>query len=153
QFVAGAVVLHHAGGRTDVYLPDQHAFARIAVHHAADAAQHFMAVGVVVEARQGLAGQTARVVGEVGILAGAVGDVDAETVDAAFQPEAQHAVHGLHDLGVAPVQVGLLGQEQVQIVSAGGLVPGPGAARAQRRAPVVRFIAPDIPVEIGRAHV
>ncbi|EXF43037.1 hypothetical protein BAY1663_04539 [Pseudomonas sp. BAY1663] len=149
QFVAGAVVLQDAFGRADVHLAHQHAVAGVAVDDPADAAQHLVAVGLVVEVGQRLAGQAARIVGEARILAGAVDDVDAKTVDAALEPEAQHAMHRLDDLRVAPVQVRLLRQEQVQVVLLGVLVPGPGAAGVELRAPVVRLVAPDVPVAPG----
>ena len=49
--------------------------------------------------------------------------VDAEAVDAAVEPEAQHVEHGRAHRGIAPVQVGLLRQEGVVVVLAGALVP------------------------------
>ena len=67
-----------------------------------------------------------RVVGQAGVLADAVDDVDAEPVDAPVEPEPQDAVHGLDHLGVGPVEVGLLGEEQVEVPLLGVLVPGPG---------------------------
>jgi hypothetical protein len=41
--------------------------------------------------------------------------VDPEAVHSSVHPEAQHVVEHLHDLGVVPVQVGLLDVEDVQI--------------------------------------
>ena len=56
-------------------------------------------------------------------------DVDAEAVDAAVEPEAQHLLEvPLHGL-VVPVEVGLLGSEDVQVVLAAAWVELP------RRAP------------------
>ena len=95
--------------------------------------------------------------GSAGSLPMQVHDVDAEAVDAAVEPEAQHVVHGLDDLRVVPVEVGLLGQEGVQVPLPGGLVPGPRADR-RRRPPascwadaVRRAVAPAVPVALGES--
>ena len=61
------------------------------------------------------------------VLGETVGDVDAEAVHAAVQPEAQDRVELLADLGQLPVEVGLLGGEQVEVPLA-VRHPGPGAA-------------------------
>ena len=76
--------------------------------------------------------------GSAGSLPMQVHDVDAEAVDAAVEPEAQHVVHGRGDLGVRPVEVGLLGQEAVQVLLAGRVVERPRRGRGERGAPVVR---------------
>ena len=67
-----------------------------------------------------------------GVLADHIDDIHAETIDAAVQPPAHHREHRLANLGVLPVQVGLLTRENVQIVLAGLLIPGPGGAREVR---------------------
>ena len=59
-----------------------------------------------------------RVVAQLGVLQQAVDRVEAEAVDAALAPEAQHAGHRLAHLRVAPVEVGLLGIEGVQVPAA-----------------------------------
>ena len=82
--------------------------------------------GRVVERGVGDARHLGRIVGQARVLADAVDDVDAEPVDPAVEPEAHHPVHRLDDLGVGPVEVGLLGQELVEVPLAGGLVPRPG---------------------------
>jgi hypothetical protein len=65
-----------------------------------------------------------------------VGDVDAEPVDAAVEPEPHDAVELGRHLGVVPVQVGLLGGEDVQIpLPVRNLLPG---RAAEHRGPVVR---------------
>ena len=88
-----------------------------------------MGLGPVVERHVGEPGQLVGVVGQVRVLADAVDHVDPEAVDAAVEPEAHHVVHRRLDLGVGPVQVGLLGEEEVQVVLPGGLVEGPRRAR------------------------
>ena len=76
--------------------------------------------------------------------------VQAQAVDAAIHPEADHVVHRLLDLGVVPVEVGLLGHEAVQVVLLRGLVERPrGAAGLEHRLPVVGLVAPDVPVALG----
>ena len=64
-----------------------------------------------------------------------VDDVHPEAVDAPVEPPPHHRVDGTADLRVLPVEVGLAGGEQVQVVLAAGLVPGPGGA-GEHRAPV-----------------
>ena len=58
-------------------------------------------------------------VGQPGRLGHAVRHVDAEPVDAAVQPEPQRLLEIVDDSGFVPVQVGLLGVEQVQVPLAG----------------------------------
>jgi hypothetical protein len=50
-------------------------------------------------------------VGQVGCLNQPVGDVDAESVDAAVEPEAQDGFELGPDPGMVPVEVRLLGAE------------------------------------------
>ncbi|CAM5622122.1 hypothetical protein SVIOM74S_01662 [Streptomyces violarus] len=75
-------------------------------------------------------------------------DVDAEAVDAPVQPEAEDPVELCGDLRVAPVPVGLLGREHVQVPLAGPSVrlghPAPGGA-AEHGVPVVGRPAPSGP--------
>lgn len=80
-----------------------------------------------------------------------VEDVEAEAGDPALQPEAHDAQARGPDLRVVPVEVGLLGQERVEVVLTGLLVQRPrGAAEERapvvRRAPAARRVAPDVPV-------
>ncbi|SKZ34891.1 Uncharacterised protein [Mycobacteroides abscessus subsp. abscessus] len=80
-------------------------------------------------------------IGQTGRFGHAVRDVEAESVDAAVQPEAQGIGEVVEYLGVVPVDVGLFGGEQVQVPLARGAVrfgdPGPGRTAEDRR-PVVR---------------
>jgi len=94
-----------------------------------------------------------RVVAQLRVLDEAVRHVDAKAVDPAIEPEAEDVEHGRLDLGVAPVQVRLLGVEQVQVVLPGLLVQRPGRA-APHPDPVVGrravrlAVAPDVPVAL-----
>ncbi len=54
----------------------------------------------------------------VDVLGDEVHDVHAEAVDAAVEPEAQHAVHRRFDRRHVPVEVGLLREEAVQVLLA-----------------------------------
>ncbi len=96
-----------------------------------------------------------------------IDDVHPKSVDPAVEPPVHHLVDGRPHLGVLPVEVGLLGCEQVQVVlvvvelRAGR----PGAARdterrlapgrpAEGAAPEVRLtplvtVAPDVPIAFG----
>jgi hypothetical protein len=66
------------------------------------------------------------IVAECVILDEVPHDVDAETVDAAVEPEAKDLEHGVADLAITPVQVGLLLEEAVVVVLTRRLVPLPG---------------------------
>ncbi len=101
----------------------------------------------------GAPGRVRRIVAELGVLDQVPEHVDAEAVDAPVQPEAQHLVHGGADLGITPVEVGLLLQEGVVVELARGLVPFPGRA-AEIAEPVVGrravglAVPPDVPVPL-----
>src|SRR5215218_890207 len=92
------------------------------------------------------------IVAKLGILQQAVDGVDPVAVDPPPEPEAQHAVHGLDDLGVAPVEVRLLGVERVQVPPPTLLVEAPGraaeGARPVVRGPPVPAVGPDVPVGV-----
>ena len=154
-----APVVGHQPLERQVDLADQHARG-IGVDHAAHLAQHLEDLGLVrgVHLEQALDGRVpgpdrgiGRVVAPPRVLHEVPQHVDAKAVDAAVEPEAQHAVHRGAHRGVAPVEVGLLLQEGVVVVLAGALVERPGAA-AEVAQPVVgraaagRRIAPEVPV-------
>ncbi len=89
--------------------------------------------------RVGAGGRVGQV-GQLRVLGDQGGGVDPHPARAAVEPEAQHVlVLGPH-VGVVPVEVGLLGVEEVEEPVAGGAVrvggPGPGGA-AELRGPVV----------------
>ncbi len=92
-----------------------------------------------------------------GVLGQPVGHVDPEAVRATVQPEPQHRLEFGAYLLVGPVQVGLLGGEQVQVPLAAGPVgfgyPGPGRA-AEVALPVVRWLgtvrAAAVPEQVAR---
>ena len=74
-------------------------------------------------------------VAERGLLEQPVGHVDPEAVHAAVQPEAEDVFEQVADLGVAPVEVGLGGVEEMEVPLA-VVHPRPGRA-AEDRLPVV----------------
>ncbi len=93
---------------------------RVVVEHRADVAVdvvHAVVVEprVVVHVGEQHLGLDDLHVGQSRRFGHAVRDVDAEPVDAALQPEPQRLLEVVEDLGVVPVQVGLLGVEQVQV--------------------------------------
>gem|GEM_PF-4319473 len=63
--------------------------------------------------------------------------VDPEAVDSTVEPESEDVIEFLNDVRVAPVQVGLLGKEQMQVVLPARFVECPGLA-AEVANPVVR---------------
>ena len=69
----------------------------------------------LVGAARGLAAGLDDLVAQRRLLEEAVGHVDPEAVDAAVEPEAQHVLEHRRDLGVAPVEVGLAGVEEVEV--------------------------------------
>src|SRR5207249_2394899 len=101
------------------------------------------------------AGQAARIRQEVDVLEEGIEDVQPEAVHAALEPAADHGQHRLPEIRVPPVQVGLFGQEGMQIELASNLIPGPGGA-AEKRGPVARLarspeaiphaVTPQIPI-------
>ena len=92
-----------------------------------------------------------RIVAQQRIFHNKMRNIDTEAIYAALQPGAQHIEHGCHNLRIAPVQVGLLFQEAMQVVLSAGLIPFPGGA-AKDAQPVVRrgairaSIRPDVPI-------
>ena len=71
----------------------------------------------------GLVRQLRGQVSQGGVFGQAVDHVDPETVDAPVEPEPEHVVHGGDHFGFGPVEIGLLGQEEVQIPLAGRARP------------------------------
>ena len=81
-----------------------------------------------------LAGGARRILlGEQRILDEQGRRVDAHARDAAVEPEAQHVLVLEPHLGMRPVEVGLLGSEQVQVPLAGRAGSPPCASRRSRR--------------------
>ncbi len=95
-----------------------------------------------------------RIVPQLAIVHVEVGDIEAEAVDAALQPEAGDVEDRLLDLRIVEVEVRLLLQEVVEIVLAAARLPVPGRAAEHRqpvvgRRPVLLWIGPDVPVGLG----
>src|ERR687897_3934745 len=80
--------------------------------------------------------------------------VHPEPVYAPLQPEAQNVHHRLPDLGIAPVEVGMLPEVGVIVVLLRLLIPLPGST-AEGALPVVggssivSRVLPDVPVASG----
>ncbi|HEX4745370.1 MAG TPA: hypothetical protein VFU99_00675 [Gaiellaceae bacterium] len=88
-----------------------------------------------------------RVVPKLLVLHDRLGDVDAEAGDSTVEPESEYAVELGPDLGVPPVQVGLLRREVVQVVAPALGVESPRRPTAEDRLPVVRYlVGPDVEV-------
>ena len=130
--LVGADVLGVLAGGGHGDLADQQPLAAVAggvlLADRAPAPPHVVHLGLVPGERVdrvagALVGLGVGRVGQLGVLEQAGGDVDAEAVDAPVQPEAQHLLEVVADRGVAPVQVGLLGREQVQVPLAGARRP------------------------------
>ena len=106
------------------------------------------------EVRVALAPRAPRVddaVGQGRVLRNQDNDIHAEAVDAAVEPPVHHLVDGGADLGVIPVQVGLLLVEKMQVVLARGLVPGP--SRARKEGPPVVGLSPGLAADVPGAGV
>ncbi len=94
------------------------------------------------------------IVGKTGRFYDVPQDVDSKPVDAAIEPETQDIHHRHAQVRVAPIEIGLLFQERVQIILARGFVPLPGRT-PEIADPIVGgpaiggCIAPDIPVALG----
>ena len=107
------------------------------------------AVGVGLDLQ--LHAEIGRVVAELGVVEEIVDRVEAEAVHPTVQPEAQVGQRPVLDLGVVIVQVGLAGQEVVQVILLAPRVPGPGGAAkdrqpVRRRRAIMAGVGPDIPV-------
>ena len=128
-----------------VHLTDEHPVV-VLVHHRAQPPQPLVDRRLPVLEGHRLAFDE---VAQLRILGELLDDVDAKAVDTAVQPEAHHVVHRGLDVGVVPVEVGLLGEERVQVPLLRRLVVRPRAThRLERRAPVVRLVAPHVPVAL-----
>ena len=81
-----------------------------------------------------------RNVGEVGVLQEPVCNVDPKPVDAPVEPELVDRIELRAHRGISPIQVGLLGEEQVAVVLPARFVERPGG-RAEMAHPIVRWAA------------
>jgi hypothetical protein len=136
-------------------LADEHLAARVGVGQLAHLPDVVVGAGVLVADAVGELVPGRGVVVEGVVLADAVDHVDPEAVDAPVEPEAHDLLHALDHARVLPVEVGLLGQEQVQVPLSRRLVEGPGRPVGERRLPVVRGAAvgggvpPDVEPPVG----
>jgi hypothetical protein len=97
---------------SSIRLGDQDLVAMPCVHLGADALEHGVRF-VEVRARRAFALDEIR------------HRVEAHAVDAAIEPEVHHADDGVEYVRIVEVQVGLMVEEAVPVVRAGGVVPGP----------------------------
>ena len=88
---------------------------RLVPHRLVDAAPARPSTSAAVAAGAVLDGFGPDLVPQALLLHQPVRDVDPEAVDAAVEPEAQDVDEHVADLGVAPVEVGLRGVEEVQV--------------------------------------
>jgi hypothetical protein len=121
------------------HLADQRPWLGVAVGDRAPRPVHLVHLVAVLERmRERWFGRVE--VGEPAVLHQQRGRVDADAVGAPVEPEPQHVLELLADLRVFPVEVRLLGREQVQVPLAGRTVrvggAGPGRA-AEDGLPVV----------------
>ena len=80
--------------------------------------------------------------------------IEPESVEAEVQPEAQDVEHGIADVGVVVVEVGLVGEEAMPVVGAGSRVIGPvGDLGVSEDDPGVLValvgIGPHVPIALG----
>ncbi len=98
--------------------------------------------------------QVARVVPQLLILDQVRQGIDPQPIDPAPQPKMHRFGDRLPDLGVTPVQIGLLGSEGTEVILAGRFVQRPSAFAKPidpvvRRAATDAWIAPQIPWPLG----
>ena len=83
--------------------------------------------------------------------------IEAQAVDAQIEPEAHDANHGLHDLWIIVIQIRLVGEKAVPVVSLRERIPGP-VGRLGVREDDTGFretrvgVAPDVVVALRRAR-
>ena len=67
-----------------------------------------------------------RIVAQRGVLDQQPYGIDAKAIDAALEPEPEHVIHRCAHRRIAPVEIGLLAKEAVQIILPGWRIEGPG---------------------------
>ena len=102
-------------------------------------------LGLVLAERQAVRLRGRRIVAQLRVLEQPVDRVHPIAGDTAVEPEAQRVLHGRHDLRVAPVEIGLLGIEGVEVVAPVQRLPG---RAAEGRGPVVGPVGPDVPIRM-----
>ena len=127
-------------GRPLVRLGEQHAVAMPRVHRGADVLEDRVRLLEVLAGRAFALDQVRH-------------RVEPHAVDAAIEPEAHDSDHRLEHRRVVEVQIGLVVEEAMPVVGAGGLVPRPvrllGVGEDDRHALVLLVrVAPDVEVAL-----
>ena len=162
---SGAEVARHAGrvrvGQQD--LAEQDPVTGVGVDEAPPAPMHLVYVvdveGVpLLHARiarhVGRRAVAPRVVAQVGVFEEPVSHVDAKAVDVAVEPESDDVIEIVGDGRLPPIQVRLLGGEEVEVPLPAGVVSGPRRP-PEHRQPVVRrpaphaVVGPDVTPPVG----
>ena len=145
------------GGVEQENLADHHAVTVVLVKHGPQALHNLVGAVVVIERGVGDGQKFGWVVDQVAVFAEGMEHVHAEPVDPPIHPEPEHVVHGGHHRRVSPVQIWLLGEEEVEIplVCGGahrprGLIFGPGLDPVVRGRAIGGLISPHIPVPMLR---
>ena len=99
-----------------------------------------------------------RVVTKLAVLDERVGYIDAKAVDASLKPELKSLLEFCSQSGVAPVEVGLFGQEQMAVVLAACFVQRPSWASevcdpVVGRPAVGCWVTPQVVVAVGTGRI
>ena len=162
---AGGVFAHHGQRIVGADFADR--YRAVFIQQGADVLQegHVFRLGLVVDMRlhavrvdrgyhRAVAQRGRRIAAQLAVVEVEIAGVQAEAVDAPFQPKTQVVeVRALHRR-LVEIQVGLAGQEVVQVKLAAARIPLPGRA-AKHRQPIVGrgavglLVGPHIPVGLG----
>ena len=102
----------------------------------------------------GTQAQLGGVVTQLRVFVVPVGHVQPKAVHAPIEPEADDVPERLAHFWIAPVEVWLLREKEMQVILARGLVPCPGRSTKDRlpvvgRLPWGAAVAPDVPIPLG----
>jgi hypothetical protein len=112
KLVSCAVVASHSRGVEQVDLSDHDSLSGIRINQTADDTKQGVHVFGVVDVGLLDRRKRDRIAEDVGRLDDAMKSIGSEPIHPSVEPESQHVVHGRHDVWIAPVQIGLLGQKR-----------------------------------------